>query len=329
MRERVRVECAWLLALARGPASASLAALPQAARGWLESLAADPAATDVAAIKAIEIAHQSRRQGGGILDPQRAARPAARARRSSNGCTSRCTSEDINNLAYALMLKSARSTRAAAGAAGDRCAARFARRAARVGRHVGANARPGGLAHHGRKGNRQCGRAPAQPAIRSRARRHPGQDERRGGQFQRARRRSAAHRLAAVQRALRRIARLAAEQPHHANRAARLDRRILPCARCAPTRCSSIWRATCGAISPSATSGKGRSPAKSAPPPCRTRSIPSTSRMPKAIWDWPMRCSRTSRTSCRSRGCSATSATRPCCAISASPSAMPRSPISR
>ena len=54
MRERVRVECAWLLALARGPASASLAALPQAARSWLESLAADPAATDVAAIKAIE-----------------------------------------------------------------------------------------------------------------------------------------------------------------------------------------------------------------------------------------------------------------------------------
>ena len=74
---------------------------------------------------------------------------------------------------------------------------------------------------------------------------------------------------------------------------------------------------------------KARWPAKSAPPPCRTRSIPSTSRMPKAIWGSRMRCSPTSRTSCRSRGCSATSPTRPCCAISAWRSVTPPSPISR
>src|SRR5579862_5951495 len=54
MRERVRVECAWLLALARGPAAAALATLPPGARGWLDSLVADPAPTDVAAIKQIE-----------------------------------------------------------------------------------------------------------------------------------------------------------------------------------------------------------------------------------------------------------------------------------
>ena len=50
MRERVRVECAWLLSLAAGPAAAALAALPGDARAWCEALAKDPAATDVAAI---------------------------------------------------------------------------------------------------------------------------------------------------------------------------------------------------------------------------------------------------------------------------------------
>ena len=37
MRERVRVECAWLLALAQGPAAPVLAPLPQPARSWLEA----------------------------------------------------------------------------------------------------------------------------------------------------------------------------------------------------------------------------------------------------------------------------------------------------
>ncbi len=54
MRARVRVECAWMLALAAGPAAPSLAPLGGAARAWLEAFAADPAGTDVAAIKAIE-----------------------------------------------------------------------------------------------------------------------------------------------------------------------------------------------------------------------------------------------------------------------------------
>src|ERR1700678_580800 len=54
MRERVRVECAWLLALSVGPAKDALARLPRAAADWLESLSKDPQATDVAAIKQIE-----------------------------------------------------------------------------------------------------------------------------------------------------------------------------------------------------------------------------------------------------------------------------------
>src|SRR5882757_5721927 len=54
MRERVRVESAWFLALAAGPAAAALAKLPQAARDLLTVLAKAPDGTDVAAIKRIE-----------------------------------------------------------------------------------------------------------------------------------------------------------------------------------------------------------------------------------------------------------------------------------
>jgi len=54
MRERVRVECAWFLALAAGPAAPALAKLPRAAKDLLAALSKDPAGTDVAAIKKIE-----------------------------------------------------------------------------------------------------------------------------------------------------------------------------------------------------------------------------------------------------------------------------------
>jgi adenylosuccinate lyase len=109
MRERVRVECAWLLALASGPAAAALAALPRAAHGWLEELAGDPTTTDVAAIKDIE----SRTN-----HDVKAVEYWIRAQLQARGATPSqlewvhfgCTSEDINNLAYALMLKAARSS---------------------------------------------------------------------------------------------------------------------------------------------------------------------------------------------------------------------------
>jgi adenylosuccinate lyase len=107
MRERVRVECAWLLSLAAGPAAAALAALPGDARAWCEALAKDPAATDVAAIKAIEA-----RTNHDV----KAVEYWIRSELHSRGATPAqlewvhfgCTSEDINNLAYALMMKSAR-----------------------------------------------------------------------------------------------------------------------------------------------------------------------------------------------------------------------------
>ncbi len=109
MRERVRVECAWVLALADGPAAADLAALPQDARLWLTSLAKNPASTDVGAIKIIEwrTNHDVKAVEYWIRG-QLQARGALPAQ--LEWVHFGCTSEDINNLAYALMLKGARST---------------------------------------------------------------------------------------------------------------------------------------------------------------------------------------------------------------------------
>jgi adenylosuccinate lyase len=108
MRERVRVECAWFLALAAGPAAAALARLPGAAKELLAALANDPADTDVAAIKQIET-----RTNHDV----KAVEIWLRNELKSRGATAAelewlhfaCTSEDINNLAYALMLRNARA----------------------------------------------------------------------------------------------------------------------------------------------------------------------------------------------------------------------------
>ena len=108
MRERVRVECAWFLALSDGPAAQPLARLPKAARDLLVSLAANPDATDVAAIKQIEArTNHDVKAVEYWLRGELKARGAAAA--DLEWMHFACTSEDINNLAYALMLKSARS----------------------------------------------------------------------------------------------------------------------------------------------------------------------------------------------------------------------------
>ena len=109
MRERVRVECAWFLALAAGPAAAALAKLPQGARDLLAALAKDPDGTDVAAIKRIEARTNHDVKAVELwLRGELTARGAAAA--ELEWLHFGCTSEDINNLAYALMLKSARAT---------------------------------------------------------------------------------------------------------------------------------------------------------------------------------------------------------------------------
>jgi adenylosuccinate lyase len=109
MRERVRVECSWFLALAAGPAAAALVNLPRAALDLLTELSKDPAGTDVAAIKRIEARTNHDVKAVEIwLRTELEARGATAAQ--LEWLHFGCTSEDINNLAYALMLKSARVT---------------------------------------------------------------------------------------------------------------------------------------------------------------------------------------------------------------------------
>jgi adenylosuccinate lyase len=109
MRERVRVECAWFLALARGPAAPALAKLPRPALDLVAALSKDPSGTDVAAIKHIEARTNHDVKAVEIwLRTELKAQGAAAA--ELEWLHFGCTSEDINNLAYALMLKSARTT---------------------------------------------------------------------------------------------------------------------------------------------------------------------------------------------------------------------------
>jgi adenylosuccinate lyase len=109
MRERVRVECAWFLALARGPAAPALTKLPRRALDLVAALSKDPSGTDVAAIKHIEARTNHDVKAVEIwLRTELKAQGAAAA--ELEWLHFGCTSEDINNLAYALMLKSARTT---------------------------------------------------------------------------------------------------------------------------------------------------------------------------------------------------------------------------
>src|SRR5882724_8346527 len=109
MRERVRVECAWFLALSTGPADQALAKLPLSARELLASLSKDPQATDVPAIKQIES-----RTNHDVKAVEYWLRGELQSRGASPAELEwmhfACTSEDINNLAYALMLQRARAT---------------------------------------------------------------------------------------------------------------------------------------------------------------------------------------------------------------------------
>ena len=71
MRERVRVECAWVLALAAGPGAAALSTLPRAAQDWLTHFTSDPSDADVPTIKAIEARTNHDVKGSRVLDPWR------------------------------------------------------------------------------------------------------------------------------------------------------------------------------------------------------------------------------------------------------------------
>jgi len=96
-----------MLALAGGPAAAVLKAMPAGASAWLAALARDPSTTNVAAIKQIEVRtnHDVKAVEYWIRDEltQRGA-----SHEQLEWVHFGCTSEDVNNLAYALMLQAAR-----------------------------------------------------------------------------------------------------------------------------------------------------------------------------------------------------------------------------
>ena len=109
IRHRVRVEALWFLHLATDLALPELARLPEAARRAAESLALAAAPGEANAVKAEEarVAHDVKAVEYYVRDRLR----AAGAREAELGFVHfACTSEDVNNLAYALMLRTARDS---------------------------------------------------------------------------------------------------------------------------------------------------------------------------------------------------------------------------
>ncbi|WP_297904874.1 adenylosuccinate lyase [Metallibacterium sp.] len=109
MQRRVRVEIAWLLALAEHPDISELTAFDAAARAALVGIGAQFSIDDAAAIKRIERTTNHDVKAVEYFIKQRmGALPGLAVAREFVHFA--CTSEDINNLAYALMLKDARET---------------------------------------------------------------------------------------------------------------------------------------------------------------------------------------------------------------------------
>jgi adenylosuccinate lyase len=107
IRERVRIEAAWLLKLADSVPQLLDQPLPDASRRLAESLALEPGDDAPAAVKAIEAR---------INHDVKAVEYFVRDKLAASGASPAvlelvhfgCTSEDINNLAYARMLRAAR-----------------------------------------------------------------------------------------------------------------------------------------------------------------------------------------------------------------------------
>ena len=108
IRERVRVEAAWLLHLSSSVAQLPGAALPESARRRARQLAGDPDPQCAQAVKAIElrINHDVKAVEYYVRE-QLAAAGAGAA--SLELVHFGCTSEDINNISYARLLREARA----------------------------------------------------------------------------------------------------------------------------------------------------------------------------------------------------------------------------
>jgi len=240
MRERVRVECAWFLALSTGPADKALSKLPLSAHELLVSLAKDPEATDVPAIKQIE----SRTNHDVKAVEYWAARRVAVAWRQSRRIgmdAFRVYFRGHQHLAYALMLKRARATLLLPmledlGGKIDALAARHAG-VSMLARTHGQTATP-----------TTVGKELANVAARLEAQRAGvervailGENEWCGRQFQCTCGRLAARRLAAIECRIRRVIGIEVKCLYHSDRAPRLDCRILSRTHSARTRCCWIF----------------------------------------------------------------------------------------
>jgi adenylosuccinate lyase len=107
IRQRVRVEALWLKALAAESGIVELQGLPAEALSVLDALAAEVTDADAAEVKRIEReTNHDVKAVEYFVKSKLDAVPAWRSRREFVHFA--CTSEDINNLSYALMLKEAR-----------------------------------------------------------------------------------------------------------------------------------------------------------------------------------------------------------------------------
>ncbi len=108
MHARVQVEIAWLLALANEPAIAEVPALSDDAQGFLQAIADDFSPADGERIKAIEATTNHDVKAVEYFLKERLA-DHAELGALKEFVHFACTSEDINNLAYGLMLHRARA----------------------------------------------------------------------------------------------------------------------------------------------------------------------------------------------------------------------------
>jgi adenylosuccinate lyase len=107
IRQRVRVEALWLKALAAEPGIVELRGLPAAALTALDALAAELTEAEAAEVKRIEReTNHDVKAVEYFVKARLDSVPAWRSRREFVHFA--CTSEDINNLSYALMLRDAR-----------------------------------------------------------------------------------------------------------------------------------------------------------------------------------------------------------------------------
>jgi adenylosuccinate lyase len=107
IRQRVRVEALWLKALAAEPGITELRGIPAAALTVLDTLAAELTDADAAEVKRIEReTNHDVKAVEYFVKSRLDAVPAWRGKREFVHFA--CTSEDINNLSYALMLREAR-----------------------------------------------------------------------------------------------------------------------------------------------------------------------------------------------------------------------------